>query len=167
MTTDRMTLSRRSCEIAPLRRAAARATVARARAARASPTARWCWRRSTRAGLCALDRRPAQRRHRGDGRRPATARLHGRTRLGRRRDRRVSGVRAEQSDIPPPTADLFVANSGTTMRFLTAMVALGHGRYRLDGVPRMRERPIEDLLDALAPARRRCAQRSTATAARR
>jgi 3-phosphoshikimate 1-carboxyvinyltransferase len=36
------------------------------------------------------------------------------------------------------------------MRFLTALVALGHGRYRLDGVPRMRERPIQDLLDALA-----------------
>lgn len=51
--------------------------------------------------------------------------------------------------IPAESADLFVANSGTSMRFLTAMVALGHGRYRLDGVPRMRERPIEDLLDAL------------------
>jgi 3-phosphoshikimate 1-carboxyvinyltransferase len=47
------------------------------------------------------------------------------------------------------TADLFVGNSGTTMRFLTAMVCLGKGRYRLDGVPRMRERPIEDLLAAL------------------
>lgn len=51
--------------------------------------------------------------------------------------------------IPTETADLFVANSGTTMRFLTAMVSLGCGRYRLDGVPRMRERPIRDLLDAL------------------
>src|SRR5205807_5220360 len=51
--------------------------------------------------------------------------------------------------IPAASADLFVANSGTTMRFLTAMVSLGHGRYRLDGVPRMRERPIEDLLQAL------------------
>jgi 3-phosphoshikimate 1-carboxyvinyltransferase len=47
------------------------------------------------------------------------------------------------------SADLFVANSGTTMRFLTAMVSLFPGRYRLDGVPRMRERPIEDLLIAL------------------
>jgi 3-phosphoshikimate 1-carboxyvinyltransferase len=46
-------------------------------------------------------------------------------------------------------ADLFVANSGTSMRFLTALVCLGHGRYRLDGIPRMRERPIQDLLDAL------------------
>jgi 3-phosphoshikimate 1-carboxyvinyltransferase len=52
--------------------------------------------------------------------------------------------------IPARQADLFVANSGTTMRFLTAMLALGEGRYRLDGVPRMRERPIQDLLDALA-----------------
>jgi len=51
--------------------------------------------------------------------------------------------------IPAAQADLFVANSGTTMRFLTALVALGDGRYRLDGVPRMRERPIQDLLDAL------------------
>jgi 3-phosphoshikimate 1-carboxyvinyltransferase len=51
--------------------------------------------------------------------------------------------------VPATEADLFVANSGTTMRFLTAMVGLGQGRYRLDGVPRMRERPIEDLLGAL------------------
>ncbi len=51
--------------------------------------------------------------------------------------------------IPAESADLFVGNSGTSMRFLTAMVALGHGRYRLDGVPRMRERPIQDLLDTL------------------
>jgi 3-phosphoshikimate 1-carboxyvinyltransferase len=51
--------------------------------------------------------------------------------------------------IPVQKADLFVANSGTTMRFLTALVSLGHGRYRLDGVPRMRERPVRDLLDAL------------------
>lgn len=46
-------------------------------------------------------------------------------------------------------ADLFVANSGTTIRFLTAMLAATRGQYRLDGVERMRERPIGDLLDAL------------------
>lgn len=46
-------------------------------------------------------------------------------------------------------AELFVANSGTSMRFLTAFACLGTGRYRLDGVARMRERPIQDLLDAL------------------
>jgi 3-phosphoshikimate 1-carboxyvinyltransferase len=47
-------------------------------------------------------------------------------------------------------ADLFVGNSGTTIRFLASMLALGTGTFRLDGVPRMRERPIGDLLDALA-----------------
>ena len=51
--------------------------------------------------------------------------------------------------IPATSADLYVANSGTTIRFLTAMLAAGHGNYRLFGVPRMHERPIEDLLDAL------------------
>ena len=51
--------------------------------------------------------------------------------------------------IPATSADIFVANSGTSMRFLTAMAATGAGRYRFDGVPRMRERPIQDLLDAL------------------
>jgi 3-phosphoshikimate 1-carboxyvinyltransferase len=58
-------------------------------------------------------------------------------------------VPATHGQIPATSADLYVANSGTTMRFLTAVVALGHGRYRLDGIPRMRERPIQDLLDAL------------------
>ncbi len=51
--------------------------------------------------------------------------------------------------IPTAGADLFAANSGTTIRFLTALVSLGHGVYRLDGVARMRERPIEDLLESL------------------
>ncbi len=49
----------------------------------------------------------------------------------------------------PETLDLYVANSGTTVRFLAAMVTLGNGVFRLDGADRMRERPIDDLLDAL------------------
>jgi len=52
-------------------------------------------------------------------------------------------------EIPAPQADLYVGNAGTTMRFLTALVSLGHGRYRLDGNERMRQRPIGDLLRAL------------------
>jgi 3-phosphoshikimate 1-carboxyvinyltransferase len=59
----------------------------------------------------------------------------------------VGGTQGEL--IPAGNADLFVGNSGTSMRFLTALCSLGKGRYRLDGVPRMRERPIEDLLVAL------------------
>jgi 3-phosphoshikimate 1-carboxyvinyltransferase len=52
-------------------------------------------------------------------------------------------------DLPAKKAELFVGNSGTTVRFLTAMAALGQGEYRFEGVERMRERPIQDLLDAL------------------
>lgn len=51
--------------------------------------------------------------------------------------------------LPVYQADLFLANSGTSIRFLTAMAALGQGEYRLDGIPRMRQRPIADLLHAL------------------
>ena len=52
--------------------------------------------------------------------------------------------------IPSNQADLYIANSGTSVRFLTALVALGHGQYRLHGTPRMHERPIQDLIDPLA-----------------
>ena len=51
--------------------------------------------------------------------------------------------------VPRSSADLFLGNSGTSIRFLTALLALGKGTYRLDGIPRMRERPIGDLLSAL------------------
>lgn len=50
---------------------------------------------------------------------------------------------------PVDRAELFVANSGTTMRFLTAMLAACRGHFRLDGIERMRQRPITDLLGAL------------------
>jgi 3-phosphoshikimate 1-carboxyvinyltransferase len=45
--------------------------------------------------------------------------------------------------------EIFVGNAGTAARFLSAFVCLGHGVYRLDGVPRMRERPQAALFDAL------------------
>lgn len=51
--------------------------------------------------------------------------------------------------IPSRAAELYVANSGTTVRFLAALVSLAHGTFRLDGTPRMRERPIDDLVAAL------------------
>ena len=51
--------------------------------------------------------------------------------------------------IPNASAELFIGNSGTSLRFLTAMVAVGKGVYKLDGTPRMRERPAADLLAAL------------------
>ena len=50
---------------------------------------------------------------------------------------------------PNREAELFVKNSGTTIRFLTAMLGLGGGKYRVDGIERMRQRPIGDLVNAL------------------
>jgi 3-phosphoshikimate 1-carboxyvinyltransferase len=52
--------------------------------------------------------------------------------------------------IPASSADIYCGNSGTTIRFLAALCALGHGTYRLDGDPRMRERPIGDLVSLLS-----------------
>jgi len=51
--------------------------------------------------------------------------------------------------IPASNAELFIGNAGTAARFLTAFLTLGNGEYILDGEPRMRERPIGDLVDAL------------------
>lgn len=47
--------------------------------------------------------------------------------------------------------ELFIGNSGTTIRFLTAALSALGGDYRLVGVPRMHQRPIGDLVDALKP----------------
>ena len=51
--------------------------------------------------------------------------------------------------IPAKKAELFIGNAGTAARFLSAFLTLGHGEYILDGEPRMRERPIRDLVDSL------------------
>jgi 3-phosphoshikimate 1-carboxyvinyltransferase len=59
-------------------------------------------------------------------------------------------VHGQSGDIPASNSDIFCANSGTTIRFLTALTTLGHGAYRLDGNERMRERPIGELRDLLA-----------------
>ncbi len=65
-------------------------------------------------------------------------------------ERQMFRVHGSGGMIPAAEAELYIANSGTSVRFLTALVALGHGQYRLDGTSRMRERPIQDLLEALA-----------------
>ncbi|MBP6665700.1 MAG: bifunctional 3-phosphoshikimate 1-carboxyvinyltransferase/cytidylate kinase [Ottowia sp.] len=54
------------------------------------------------------------------------------------------GGRARQ-----PQAELFLGNAGTAMRPLTAALAVLGGDYALSGIPRMHERPIGDLVDAL------------------
>lgn len=51
--------------------------------------------------------------------------------------------------FPVKSATLFLGNAGTAFRPLTAALALQDGHYTLSGVPRMHERPIGDLIDAL------------------
>ena len=51
--------------------------------------------------------------------------------------------------FPVRKADLFLGNAGTAFRPLTAALAFCGGEYQLSGVPRMHERPIGDLVDAL------------------
>ena len=52
--------------------------------------------------------------------------------------------------LPARQAELFLGNAGTAFRSLTAALALAGGDYVLKGVPRMHERPIGDLVNALA-----------------
>jgi 3-phosphoshikimate 1-carboxyvinyltransferase len=65
--------------------------------------------------------------------------------------RRKDALRVVGAGGPPfaDKAELFVGNSGTTIRFLAALCAAGRGSFFLDGVERMRKRPIGDLLSAL------------------
>lgn len=51
--------------------------------------------------------------------------------------------------LNPPSEPLFLGNAGTATRFLTAAVALGQGRFVVDGDHHMRKRPIQPLVDAL------------------
>lgn len=62
---------------------------------------------------------------------------------------RVTGC---SGDFPVKEADLFLGNAGTAFRPLTAALAFSDGRYTLSGVPRMHERPIGDLVEALTQA---------------
>jgi len=49
----------------------------------------------------------------------------------------------------PVAEPIYLGNSGTSMRFLTALAALGEGEYLLTGTDRLCQRPLEELLDAL------------------
>ena len=69
------------------------------------------------------------------------------------RDGSVVSVQGMAGRVPQKQADLFLGNAGTAMRPLAAALALlaarDGGNYQLRGVPRMHERPIGDLVDAL------------------
>lgn len=62
---------------------------------------------------------------------------------------RVTGC---NGNFPNKDAALFLGNAGTAFRPLTAALAFSKGNYHLSGVPRMHERPIGDLVDALRQA---------------
>lgn len=51
--------------------------------------------------------------------------------------------------ISEPTRNIFLGNNGTATRFLTSVAALGHGTFQITGDPRMSERPITPLMQAL------------------
>ncbi|MCG2758446.1 MAG: 3-phosphoshikimate 1-carboxyvinyltransferase, partial [Desulfobacteraceae bacterium] len=58
-------------------------------------------------------------------------------------------VNGTKGALNPCNDPIYLANSGTSMRLLTGIVALGNGIYTLTGTKRMSERPIQDLLDGL------------------
>ena len=64
-------------------------------------------------------------------------------------DEKVVRVGGLGGVIPTRDLDLFVGNAGTVARFLPPALALGKGPYTVDGVPRMRERPVSDLVDGM------------------
>lgn len=66
-----------------------------------------------------------------------------------REDAEQIEIRGCRGHIPADQAEIDADNAGTAMRFLTALACLGYGRFRLDGSPRMRERPIGGLVGAL------------------
>ncbi len=62
---------------------------------------------------------------------------------------RTVAVKGKAGSIPATEADLQLGNAGTAVRFLTAALCLGLGEYTLDGIERMRQRPIGELVDPL------------------
>jgi len=63
--------------------------------------------------------------------------------------RQEVAVHGAGGGFPVRQAKLFLGNAGTAFRPLTAALVMGGGEYQLSGVPRMHERPIGDLVDAL------------------
>jgi len=64
---------------------------------------------------------------------------------------RITGLGLADGRVQKPAAaiEFFIGNAGTAMRPLTAALAVMGGAFTLQGVARMHERPIGDLVDAL------------------
>jgi len=71
-------------------------------------------------------------------------------RCGFRVEERPDEVVLEPAPVSPgEEVEIFCGNAGTMLRFLVATLTVIPGRWRLDGVPRLRERPVGPLVDAL------------------
>lgn len=58
-------------------------------------------------------------------------------------------VQGNGGELENPGRELFLGNNGTALRFLTTVLCMGLGQYKLTGTPRLCERPMGPLLDAL------------------
>src|SRR5829696_9704038 len=65
------------------------------------------------------------------------------------REANIITVIGQRGIIPKSEAQVFVGNAGTVARFLPPVLALGEGLYTVDGMERMRERPVADLVGAM------------------
>ena len=72
------------------------------------------------------------------------------TKLGFRVEHRGESVHVAPSGRDPGRAAIDCGNAGTLFRFLVALLATQPGEWTLDGTPRLRERPVGPLADALA-----------------
>jgi len=58
-------------------------------------------------------------------------------------------IQGTGGELTTPSSAISLGNNGTGLRLLTGIVSLGHGTFVLDGNDRMRQRPIQPLVDAL------------------
>jgi 3-phosphoshikimate 1-carboxyvinyltransferase len=58
-------------------------------------------------------------------------------------------IHGTRGNFKNKSAEIFLGNAGTAFRPLTAALSFSKGQYTLSGLPRMHERPIKDLVDAL------------------
>ena len=64
------------------------------------------------------------------------------------KDKKVA-IQGMGGRIPRSQANIYVGSAGTAARFITSMVAMTSGEFRLDASEQMKKRPMSELLDAL------------------
>jgi len=66
-------------------------------------------------------------------------------------DKSICNISGVGGPLNSTNCELYLGNAGTAVRPLCAVLCGGHGTYTLKADPRMYERPIKDLVDALVP----------------